>query len=99
MNNQKGFGIIALFLVVFGALVLALAGAGAVLGKASECANIGSAARSEFQIGDTLNQGSVTVTDGEATTLAQGYLGGKVNDARVCFKRPQFPNLRKFIQV
>lgn len=87
MNNQKGFGIIGLILVIFGALVLALAGAGAaaVLGKAPECANIGSAARSESQIGDTLNQGSVIITDGEATTLAQGYLGGKVNDARVCF--------------
>lgn len=87
MNNQKGFGIIALILVVFGALVLAMAGAGAaaVLGKAPECASLGSSARSESQIGDTLNQGSVTIIDGEATTLAQNYLGGKVSDARVCF--------------
>lgn len=87
MNNQKGFGIIALIIVVFGALILALAGAGAaaVLGKAPECANIGTTARSESQIGDILNQGSVTITNGEATTLAQGYLGNKVNDARICF--------------
>lgn len=87
MNNQKGFGVIGLIFVIFGVLVLSLAGAGAaaVLGKAPECANLGTTARSESQIGDSLNQGSVTITDGEATTLAQSYLGGKVNDARICF--------------
>lgn len=87
MNKQKGFGIIGLILAIFAVFVLALAGAGAaaVLGKAPECTNLGSSARTESQIGDILNQGSVTITDGEATTLAQNYLGGKVNDARVCF--------------
>ena len=87
MNKQKGFGIIGLIFTIFAVFVLALAGAGAaaVLGKAPGCANLGTTARTESQIGNTLNQGSVTITDGEATTLAQNYLGSKVNDARVCF--------------
>lgn len=77
-----------LLLIVSGILVFGLVGAGAavMLGKAPECASAGSSsARSEKEIGDILGQGSVNISDGEATVLAQSYLGGKVDDARVCF--------------
>ena len=88
MKNQQGFGIIILLLIVTGIMVFGTlaAGAAVLLGKAPECPTQGSSsARSEKEIGDTLEQGSVNITDGEATTLAQGYIGGKVDEARVCF--------------
>ena len=88
MKNQQGFGIIMLLLIVAGIMVFGTlaAGAAVLLGKAPECPTQGSSsARSEKEIGDTLEQGSVNITDGEATTLAQGYIGGKVDEARVCF--------------
>lgn len=77
-----------LLLIISGILVFGLVGAGAavLLGKAPECSTAGaSSARSEKEIGDILGQGSVNISDGEATALAQSYLAGKVDDARVCF--------------
>ncbi len=79
-------------------LILALLGVGAVgglagtalLGKAPECPSAAGAARSEKELGNLLEKsGSVTTADGEATTIAQKYVAGKVTDGRVCFT----PNL------
>lgn len=87
MEKQKGFAFIPIILVVF--VILIVGGAGvavmALTGKAPSCPNQGSTARSEKAIGDALEQGSVTIPDGEATTLAQNYIGGKVEDASICF--------------
>ena len=87
MKNQQGFGVIILLLVIAGVMVFGTlaAGAAVLLGKAPECSAQGSSARSEDEIGNILGKGSVNITDGEATTLAQRYIGGKVGDARVCF--------------
>ncbi len=77
-----------LLLIVSGILVIGLVGAGAaaLLGAAPECATAdSSSARSENEIGNTLSQGSVSISDGEATAIAQSYLRGKVDNARVCF--------------
>lgn len=89
MSNQKGFGVIFIVLGVFGILVLGGAGAAimALTGKAPACTNQGGPARTEDAIGKALDEGSVTITDGEATTLAQNYIGGKVEDARICFTK------------
>lgn len=86
-SNQKGFGVVGIILVVFLILIAGGVGAGvlALTGKAPSCPTPGGAARSEDTIGDTLEQGSVTITDAEATTLAQKYVGDKVSDGRVCF--------------
>lgn len=88
MNNQKGFGIILALFIVLGIVVLGtmVVGATVLLGKAPQCPIQGSPlARSEKEIGDTLDTGSVNITGGEATSLAQKYIGGQVNDARICF--------------
>jgi hypothetical protein len=88
MNSQRGIGAIVILLIVLGIVVVGTAATGAavLLGKAPQCPAQGSpSARSEKEIGDTLDNGSVTITDGETTTLAQNYIGGQVDDARVCF--------------
>ena len=85
LKTAKGFVII---LVVLGVVVIAVAGAAvaAVVGQAPKCPSQGGAARSEREIGDLLDKsGTVTVADSEATTIAQKYVKGKVQDARVCF--------------
>ena len=65
--------------------VAGLAGT-ALLGKAPECPSAAGIARSEKELGDLLEKsGAVTVTDAEATTIAQKYVAGKVDNARVCF--------------
>jgi len=89
MKHHKGFGILSIILIIFALLALGTVGAGAaiVLGKAPLCPNAGTTARSEKMIGDILENGSVTITDGEATTLAQSYMGRQVTDARVCFTK------------
>lgn len=89
MLNQKGFGVIFIILGVFGLLILGTAGVAglALFGKAPACLTQAGSARSEKVIGDTLEGGSVTIVDSEATTLAQNYLGGKVNDAKICFTK------------
>lgn len=89
MSGQRGFGVILVIAGVFGVLVLGTLGAGALvlLGKAPACSAIAGNARSETAIGDALEAGSVTITDSEATTLAQSYLGGSVRDAKVCFTK------------
>ncbi len=92
MKNQQGFGIIVLLLMVAGVIVFGTlaAGAAVLLGKAPEClSQESSSARSEDEIGNILGKGSVNITDGEATALAQKYIGGKVDDARVCFSEGQ----------
>ena len=75
-------------------LILALLAVGAVggmagtalLGKAPECPSAASTARSEKELENLLEKsGAVTATDGEATTIAQKYIGAKVTDGRVCF--------------
>ena len=79
---------IKIILIIFGVVVVAVAGAGtaAIYGQAPKCPNQGGAARSEKAIGDILeNSGMVTVIDSEATTIARKYIGGKVTDGRVCF--------------
>lgn len=88
MNSQKGFGVISILLMIFGIVVLGTVATGAVvlLGKAPQCpAQESFLARSEKEIGDTLDKGSVNITDSEATALAQKYIGGQVDDARICF--------------
>lgn len=87
MKHHKGFGILSIILMIFALLALGTVGAGAaiVLGKAPVCPNVGTTARSEKAIGDILENGSVTITNGEATTFAQNYIGRQVTDARVCF--------------
>lgn len=89
MKHYKGFGILSIILIVFALLALGTVGAGAaiVLGKAPLCPNAGTTARSEKMIGDILEKGSVTITDGEATILAQNYIGKQVTDAHVCFTK------------
>lgn len=87
MSSQKGFGVILIILGVFTVLTLGTVGAVslALLGKAPACENRGGSARSEDAIGQALESGAVTITNSEATTLAQKYLGDAVSDARVCF--------------
>ena len=89
MNKQKGFAFIPVILAILGVLALGTAGVGvaAVIGKAPNCPNPGSNARTEKIIGDAIEKGSVTITDGEATTLAQSYIGNQISDARVCFTK------------
>ncbi|OGD92703.1 hypothetical protein A2697_04030 [Candidatus Curtissbacteria bacterium RIFCSPHIGHO2_01_FULL_41_44] len=85
MTAQKGFVPI---LVILGVVIIAIVGAGgaAVIGQAPRCPNQGSVAGNEKEIGDLLEKsGSVTVSDGQATTIARKYLGDKVQDPRVCF--------------
>ena len=85
MSAAKGFVII---LVILGVVVIAVAGAAAaaVIGQAPKCPSQGGTTRSEKVIGDILEKsGVVTVTDSEATTIAQKYVAGQVQDARVCF--------------
>ncbi len=71
-------------LVVLGVVV---AGAGAaVYGQAPQCASEPGDARSTQAIGDALDaSGRVTLIDSEATTIARGYVGGQVDEARLCF--------------
>lgn len=85
--NQKGFAFIPLILGVVAISVIGTIGAGtlALTGKAPMCQTPGGAARTEDEIGDALDQGSVTITDEEATTLSQRYLVDVVKDGRVCF--------------
>ena len=87
MNKQNGFAFIPVILAILGVLALGTVGAGVavILGNAPTCPSAGSSARTEKVIGDALEKGSVTITDGEATTLAQTYIGGQITDARVCF--------------
>lgn len=86
-NSQKGIGVIAVILGIFAISIVGAAGAAtlALTGQAPVCPTPGGPARSENAIGDTLEQGSVTITDAEATTLAQRYVGNKVSNGRVCF--------------
>lgn len=89
MYSQKGFSFIFIILGVLGILVLG--GAGAVsmvlLGQSPVCPISAGLSRSEKVIGDALEGGSVTLTNSEATKLAQNYVGDKVRDARVCFTK------------
>lgn len=85
MNKQSGF--IWLPLIIFALITAGVVGVGAaaVYGKAPQCPNAGTTARSETEISSSLKAGSVTITDGEATTLAQNYIGRQVKNAKVCF--------------
>lgn len=87
MSSQKGIGLVAVIIGVFLILIVGTTGAGvlALTGQAPVCPSSGGSARSEKVIGDTLETGSVTLTDSEATTLAQNYIGQQVKNARVCF--------------
>lgn len=89
MGSKKGFGVIAIIFIVLGVIVVGTAGVGAaaLLGQAPQCQSQSSGARSEKEIGDTLDKGSVTITDGEATTLAQNYIGGQVENGKICFTK------------
>lgn len=75
-------------LVILGIVIITIISAGmaAVVGQAPQCPSQSGAARSEKEIGNLLEKsGAVTVTDSEATTIAQNYVAGKIQDARVCF--------------
>lgn len=87
MASQKGIGLIVIILGIFlmGAVGTAGAGVLALTGKAPSCPTQGGFARSESEIGDALEGGFVMLTDSETTTLAQNYIGQKVEDARVCY--------------
>jgi hypothetical protein len=84
MDSQKGFIPI---LIIAAILLLGVGGAAgaALVGQAKQCPDAGTIARSEKAIGDAIGNGSTTITNGEATTLAQNYIGGKVTDGRICF--------------
>ncbi|MBI2598904.1 hypothetical protein HYW40_01680 [Candidatus Curtissbacteria bacterium] len=85
MSYQKGFAPI-LIIIAVGIIGLAGAAGAALMGQAPVCPTEGTAARSEKEIGDTLDKsGSVNITDGEATSLAGKYVAGKVQNTRVCF--------------
>lgn len=90
MEKQKGFAFIPIILGLFALSILGTVGAGALVltGKAPACQNQGGSARTGDAIGETLDQqGSVTITDGEATTFARSYLGDQIKDPRVCFTK------------
>ncbi|OIP57290.1 MAG: hypothetical protein COX79_05260 [Candidatus Levybacteria bacterium CG_4_10_14_0_2_um_filter_36_16] len=89
MGSQKGFGAIAIIFMVLGVIVVGSAGAGAaaLLGQAPQCQSQAAGVRSDKEIGDALEKGSITITDGEATTLAQNYIGGQVEDGKICFTK------------
>jgi hypothetical protein len=77
-----------IILAILGVVIITIisAGTAAVVGQAPQCPSQASAARSEKEIGNLLEKsGAVTVTDSEATTIAQKYVAGRVNDTRVCF--------------
>ncbi len=93
MSTPLGFtqgkqkGAIPILVIIILVAVIGLTGAvgAALLGEAPKCSNEAGIARPEKQIGDTLERGFVTITDGEATTLARGYIGSKINNLRICF--------------
>lgn len=72
-------------LVVVGLVGTGVTVAAAVLGKAEKCPAGPGPARSDKEIINLIETKGATVTDAEATTLAQKYLAGKVEDPRVCF--------------
>lgn len=85
MTARKGFALVLVILIAAIAAVGGVAGT-ALLGQAPKCPSGPGAARTEKEIGDLLEKtGSVTTSDPEATTIAQNYVAGKVDDARVCF--------------
>lgn len=89
MEKQQGFAFIPVILGLFAVMILGSAGAAALAltGKAPTCPAASGSARSEDAIGNALENGSITITDGEATALAKGYVGEKVSDPRVCFTK------------
>lgn len=85
MKSKPGIAPILLILVV---IILAVGGLGiaAMVGQAPKCLSAGGSARSEKELGDLLEKSkTVTVTDGEATTIAKNYIGNKVNEPGICF--------------
>lgn len=84
LGQQKG---IALFLMIIAIAVLVVIGAGsaAVFGEAEKCPSDAESARSAKEIGDILETGSITINNGEATTLGRNYVGQVIDDLRVCF--------------
>lgn len=84
MLNQKGIAPI-LIIIVLAALAVAGVGSAAVFGEAPKCPTDAGNARSEKEIGDILEKGSVTINDREATTLGRGYVGQAIDNLRVCF--------------
>lgn len=85
MKNQSGFIWIPLIIIALITAAVVGTGAVAVYGEAPTCPSVGTTARSESEIGDAIQAGGATVTDGEATTIAQRYFGDQINDARICF--------------
>lgn len=84
--QKRGF--VPIILLILVAIVVGIGGlAGtALLGQALKCPSEAGAARTEKELGNLLEKsGSVTVSDIEATTIAQKYIADKVDDARVCF--------------
>lgn len=80
--------VLKIILLIFGVSVLAVVGAGTavLVGSAPQCPSGSSATKTEKAIGDALeNGGSITITDSEATFLAQRYIKNQVQDARICF--------------
>lgn len=85
MTLQKGF--IPVIVLVLGILVLSVAGAGgaALLGQAPKCPSQ-SLPADEKALADQLDKtGSITVSDAQATSIAQKYLADKVENTGVCF--------------
>ncbi|MBM2812577.1 MAG: hypothetical protein HW416_3336 [Chloroflexi bacterium] len=77
--------VVLVLVVVLMAAVVA-AGAAVVVGAAPRCSTEPGTARSAQEIGDVLDEdGVVVVTDAEASSIARRYVGGVVEDGRVCF--------------
>lgn len=84
MSTQKGM---APLIIIIAVAIFGLVGAtsAALLGEAPKCPNGSGTARNEKEIGDVLEKGSVTINNGEATTLGQGYVGSAVQNLGICF--------------
>ena len=76
-------------LVVVGIILTGATAAAALFGNAQKCPSTPSGrsgqVRSEQELTRLLETTGLTLTDAEATALAQKYLADKVEDPRVCF--------------
>lgn len=81
---KKIFLIIGI-LIVIGIVAVGATAAATVFGKAQKCPSAAGVARNEQELMRQLETSGLTLTDAEATALAQKYLADKVTDPRVCF--------------
>ncbi len=69
-------------------LVVGVAGLGYVAssGKTSECPEVKATGKTAQQVGNALDSsGSVQITNGDATSIGNEWVGAVVDDLRVCF--------------